>query len=322
MKTLKINRTIFINSIFLLLLIFACNPYAGLQEETTTRGKIKIGVDESMYLLSEAELYTFQSIYTNAHITPIYKPEQDLMDELLNDSLRKKDSLRIFITTRQLTKNEESYLNGKYIYPVTSPIAYDAVAFIVNLKSKDTLLKYNVIENIFKGKIKYWNEIDKNNNSGKINVVFDNLKSSNVRYIKETFKIDSFPKNCFVATKNEEVINYVEKNSNAIGVIGVNWISDTQDSLTRNFLNRIKVVAVTPTYDPEGEDYYKPYQAYVANKSYPFTRVVYIINRESFTGLGSGFTAFVSGDQGQRIVRRMGMVPATMPVRIVKLTKK
>ncbi len=316
MRTQLLNRKNFLPILIFTLILFGCNPNAGLNEETPTRGKIKIGIDESFSLLGDAELYTFQAIYKDAHITPLYEPELDILDELINDSVR------LIITTRKLTANEEKYLHGKFSYPITSTIAYDAVSFIVNPINSDTLLRYTMINDIFKGKIKNWSQINPHNNAGKINVVFDNLKSANVRYIKEIFKLDSFPKNCYVAKKNSEVINYVEKHINALGVIGVNWISDTSDSVTRDFLKRIKVVGVTPKYDPESDDYYKPYQAYIADKSYPFTREVYVINRESFTGLGSGFIAFVSGDQGQRIVLKMGMVPATMPVRIVKLSNK
>ncbi len=108
---------------------------------------------------------------------------------------------------------------------------------------------------------------------------------------------------------------------NALGIVSVNWISDKNDSLTRGFLKKIKVVAVTSEFDSEGDDFYRPYQAYIADKSYPFIREVYTISRETFTGLGSGLIAFIAGESGQRIILKMGMVPATMPVRIIQ-TKK
>ena len=62
---------------------------------------------------------------------------------------------------------------------------------------------------------------------------------------------------------------------------------------------------------------YKPYQAYVAQGLYPYTRKVYIISREARTGLGTGFSSFVAGDVGQKIILKMGVLPASMPVRIV-----
>jgi phosphate transport system substrate-binding protein len=42
-------------------------------------------------------------------------------------------------------------------------------------------------------------------------------------------------------------------------------------------------------------------------------------SRESFTGLGSGFVSFVSGEKGQRIILKSGLVPATMPIRIIQV---
>jgi phosphate transport system substrate-binding protein len=302
--------------LILVLILFSCNPNGGQNTENPTRGNIKIAVDENFFLLSDAELFTFQSIYVNAHITPIYKPEMDILTDFLNDSVR------LMITSRKLTKEEDSYLKSKQIYARMDSIAYDGVAFIVSPNNNDTLFKYNTIKDIFLGKIKDWKEINKSNKSGKIKVVFDNMKSANVRFIKEKFKIDSFPNNCVAADKNEEVINYVQKDPNAIGVISVNWISDSQDSITRGFKNKIRVVAVTPSYDPDLDEYFKPYQAYIADRSYPFVRSIFVINRETFTGLGTGFIKFVTSDQGQRIVLKMGMVPATMPVRVVAIKNK
>ena len=44
-----------------------------------------------------------------------------------------------------------------------------------------------------------------------------------------------------------------------------------------------------------------------------------IVNIEGRSGLGTGFASFAVGDQGQRLVRLMGMLPATMPIRILKV---
>ncbi len=296
------------------MLIASCNPNAGINEETPTRGKIKIGVDQSFTLLSEAELYTFQSIYNYAHITPQYKPELDVLTDFINDSIR------VMITSRCLTKQEDEYLKSKQIYPVTTKVAYDGLAFIVNNKNKDSIIRYNTIKNIFLGKIKSWEQVNPSNNAGKMKVVFDNNKSANVRFIREKYGIkDSFPKNCYAVNNNDDVINFVEKNINGLGVVSVNWVSDQHDSITRGFLKRVKVVAVSSEFNSDGPDFFRPYQGFIADKSYPFIRDVYMINRETFVGLGSGFVQFVAGDQGQRIILKMGMVPATMPVRLVKI---
>ena len=116
---------------------------------------------------------------------------------------------------------------------------------------------------------------------------------------------------------NAEVIKYVKDNKSALGIISVNWISDTQDSISETFLKDIRIVEVGT--DPK--NYCKPYQGYIAEKSYPFRRDVYMISRETFSGLGTGFASFVAGDQGQRIILKSGLVPATMPIRLIEIKK-
>jgi ABC-type phosphate transport system substrate-binding protein len=311
-KIFRLAFTGFAGLLFLLVLT-ACNRNPNkVIEENATHGNIKIGVDESFTLLAEAELYVFQSIYQHARITPLYKPELEVLDDFMNDSIR------MMITARKLTDSEVEFLKAKNIIARTTLIAYDGLAFVVNNRNRDSMLIYNNVKDIFKGTIKRWNQIDPANKAGKITVVFDNNKSSSVRFIRERFGIpDSFPAYCLAANNNEEVINFVEKNVNALGVVAVNWISDKDDSVTHGFLTRVKVAGLSQEFDTQGTDFYKPYQAYISDKSYPMVREVYAINRESFAGLGTGFIKYLS-IEGQRIVLKMGMVPATMPVRVVR----
>jgi phosphate transport system substrate-binding protein len=112
-------------------------------------------------------------------------------------------------------------------------------------------------------------------------------------------------------------VDYVSKNKNALGLIGVEWISDSDDSTTNTFLSKVKVVGVS------GDSiHFQPYQAYMALKHYPLTRTITTINREGRTGLGTGFVAFFASERGQRIVLKAGLVPKTMPLRIVQVNPK
>jgi phosphate transport system substrate-binding protein len=293
------------------------SPKNPVDDETTTRGSISIGVDDSYRLIAEAELYTFQSLYQYAKIKPLFLTEDSVLQLFL------KDSIRMMITSRKLNKNEEAYLESKQIVPRTTLFAFDAVAFIVNRNNPDTLLRYNSIRDIFQGKTSKWNQVKKKSKLGDISIVFDNARSANVRYMIEKFNLKAgLPKYCFSAVTNDEVVNYVEKHPNAIGIISVNWVSDPQDSVSHGFLKRVKVVAVSSEFYSEGNDFYFPHPAYIADKSYPFIREVYTIGRETFNGLGSGFIQFVTYEKGQRIVLRSGMVPATMPIRLMQIKKE
>ena len=150
--------------------------------------------------------------------------------------------------------------------------------------------------------------------------IFYFANAGNPRYFKEKFSLGSFPANCFAAKNNAEVISYVEKNKNAVGVISVNWISDPADTVSHNFLKRFKVVGIALEGDNNpGTKFYRPFPGYIAEGSYPFTRDVYCINRQPYTGLAHGFSSFIAGEKGQFIVLHAGLVPAAMPVRIVEI---
>jgi phosphate transport system substrate-binding protein len=122
------------------------------------------------------------------------------------------------------------------------------------------------------------------------------------------------PPNSFAVSSDSAVVDYVSMNVNAIGFIGSSWISDNDDSTTNKFLGTISVAGLS-----KGDEYYQPYQAYIAQGEYPLSRDVVVISREARAGLATGFIAFVAGDKGQRIVLKAGLVPGTMPLRIIEI---
>jgi len=148
-------------------------------------------------------------------------------------------------------------------------------------------------------------------------VVFDNRFSGNFRYLKEFTGNAEFPKNVFAVNSNEEVINYVKNNRSALGVIGVNWISDEDDFTVLDFLEGVNVVGLA---DKDTSYYYKPYQGFIKTKEYPLTRDVWMINKGRNAGLNTGFVLFMAGEKGQLIIQKSSLVPAVAPVRLIQIS--
>jgi len=281
--------------------------------ETPTSGNIKIAVDESFQPLIDTEVYTFTSLYTRARITPEYKPEFDVVNDFMNDSVK------VMVTSRKLSESQIQYLRDTLVIARTITFAYDALALITNNENTDTLINYKTVKDIFTGKVTKWKEINPNSKLDEINVIFDNNKSGNIRYFRELFEIkDELGSNFFAVNKNSEVIDFVSRNPDALGIISANWISDKDDSLSRSFLKKINVLAISQPFLNDGT-YYRPDQGWIYDKSYPFVREVYLISRETFSGVGSGFIQWATAEQGQRIVLKSGLVPATMPIRLVQI---
>lgn len=279
--------------------------------DTPTSGSIKIAVDESLRPLLDAEVSTFEGLYAKADIETLYLPEAEALDALLNDSVR------LAVVTRRFTAEEKDYFKTVKITPTELDVALSAVALIVHRNNPDTLINMDQLQALLQGKISRWSDLGSKNNSG-IEIVFDNPNSGLIRHLKDSVaRVESLPANTFAAENNEGVIDYVSQNKNALGLIGLEWISDKDDSVSNSFLERIKVMSVA------GDSaHFKPYQAYLALKYYPLSRRITILSREARSGLGTGFMAFVAGEQGQRIVLKAGLVPVTMPLRVVEINRR
>jgi phosphate transport system substrate-binding protein len=316
-RIFRTGISMLISGIMLLSLSTSCNT-RGTREpaDTPTSGNIKIAVDESFQPLIDTEVFTFTSLYTRAKVHPEYKPEYDVVTDFMNDSVK------VMVTSRKLSDSQIQYLRDTLVVARTITFAYDALAFITNKENKDTLLNYNTVKDIFTRKVKSWKEIDSKSKLSDIDVIFDNNKSGNIRYFRELFGInDTLGDNFYAVNNNAEVIDFVSRNPDAMGIISVNWISDKDDSLSMSFVKKVNVLAISQQFVNDGS-FYRPYQGSIYDKSYPFVREVYLISRETHTGLGAGFIQWATGEQGQRIVLKSGLVPATMPIRLVRIKKE
>ena len=301
--------------IILLVGIQCTNRNAAKIDETPTRGNIRIVADASFQPIVDAEISTFTGLYNYAHITPKYVSEPEIITAFFNDSVK------VVVTAWEPSAEQKELLLNTQIVVRTTNIAFDAIALVINKENKDSLFTYQNVNDLFTGKLADWSDLDSSSKFGKISIVFDNEKSTNIRYFKEEFKLDgSLPSNFYSVKSNEEVIDYVSKNTGAIGLVSVNWICDREDSTSRSFTDKIKIVAVSHKYLNAGT-FSLPDQGSIYDKSYPFTRKINLVSRESFSGLGSGFISWFSSEQGQRIVLKAGLVPATMPIRLIQFKK-
>jgi phosphate transport system substrate-binding protein len=274
-------------------------------QETILTGEINLYVDQTLQSLVEGQIEVFESQY-NAKIHLTAKSES----EIVNDLLSGKTNMAVL--TRRLTKEEENYFTNKKIIPRVSHFASDAVVFIRNKKSNDTLLDLDEVYNLLHGK------------PSKVkNLVFENPNSSVVTYMNRWANVTAGAKeNVYSLNSTKEVLEFVTKNPEAIGVIGMDAMAEPYpewQSLVDN-LNVLSVKNVKNT--PNNKLYYKPTQASLGAGLYPLKRSIYVLNYQGFAGLGTGFASFVVGDIGQRIVMRSNLLPITIPERNINIRKE
>jgi phosphate transport system substrate-binding protein len=289
----------FIFFILLMFFIVTCKQSNAKSKDTTLEGETTVLVDESIKPVVEDLVQVFESKY-NTKITVVAKSEAELIQALA------KDTSRIAIMTRTITKEEIAYFNSKKLYPKITPIAKDALAFITNKNTKDTLITLKEVIDFMKG-----------SKSTKIQgFVFDNLNSSTVRYISDLSKIKSLPsENVFSFKTNNEVIDYVAQNNGMIGVIGINYIFEPSKKMKES-IQKINVLNVLNTTDNK---YYSPTQNNLAEGTYPLARDLFVVNAQGHDGLGMRFSAFITSEIGQRIILKSGLLPCNIPSRKIRI---
>lgn len=289
----------------LLLAIAACGQKntQEKQKETTQTGKTTIAVDESFQPIVDEEAEIFEYLNEQADLNMIYGTENRVVQMLLNDSIR------LAILSRELSAAEEKILADRTLKPEINRFAIDAVTLIVNNASVDTMITVGELKKMLNGQAKT-----------DVNIVFDNPNSSLVRYLKGFANVSDLKgRNIYALKDNKEVIKYVSQHENSIGITGFSWLNDP-DKDYADAVKKVKIVAVKD--DNKKTGYFKPSQTTLALKQYPLTRGLYIVNSTGKMGLGTGFAYFVLSDRGQRIILQSGILPDSIPMREISITKK
>lgn len=276
--------------------VISCTNAPSSDNETVVTGKTTMLVDETFEPIIEDQLIVFESSYKHAEITLVNAPENRVFHALLSDSAK------VAIVARRLSEEENDFFVSKNIIPKTRKFATDAVALIVHNSNPDSVISVEEIIQILKGSHK-----------GSKSLVFDNPNSSTVRYLKELADIESLPKEGVYALRsNAAVIEHVYNNPQAIGVIGVNWLAQPSAELAPLVQ---QLMALKVKIKDNDQEAYKPTQSNLALGLYPLARDLYLINCQGTYGLGLGFSAFLAGERGQRLILKSGLLPDSIPSR-------
>jgi phosphate transport system substrate-binding protein len=296
-----------INNVFILFfvsfLFVMCNQKekVSTNNESILKGSATILVDETLTPIIEDQVAVFESNY-DAKIKIVPKSESEIVISLL------KEKSSIVVLSRNLSVEENKIFEQKKIIPKITKFATDAIALIANKSNNDTLIDLRNVVEFLQGK----------QNSSIKGLVFDNPNSSTVRYMNSLAGIKAIPKKGVYSFKtNQEVIKFVAQNEGMVGVVGVNWLSQPMPEM-QQYVDMVNLLAVKSL---SGGGYYMPSQNNIAEGKYPLARDLYIINGQGYSGLGMGFASFVSGDIGQRIILKSGLLPVRVPGRKINIRK-
>ena len=308
MKTVPIRNLI---SCISLILFFA---WAGCQDDSRdlpTRGKLTMISSEDIFPVIDKEVKEFERMYEKAHITHLQSTTRDAIVQLLNDSVK------VVTSPRQLNDEEKEVIKKYTLEVDTFKIAYDAALVLVNEKNSLTRFTVEELRGILLGKFTQWRALGERNTLGRIVVALGEPNTGMYEYVARRIAGSQPLADVVVpCATTTDVIAYVAGHTNAIGFVSQAWVSETPPK------TRIADIG-DPAFKRDSTsttlEYFPPLQAHVYRNYYPLRRTLYIFSRNAGTGVGIGFSAFVTGAQGQKLFLKNGLVPATMPVRLVQL---
>lgn len=306
------------------LLSTGCSKYGDKKPQPIA----KIACDASFENILEQEIDVYEYIYPKEDVIAYYVDENSAVDSLMAMS-----GIRTAVITRMLTDQEVNYLKSHRNSVYQKKIAVDAIAIIVNPENPVEILSLEELTEILSGKYTSWDKIEPTK-LGDINVIFDHQGSSVVNYMRDSVMHGQpFGPNVYAQKSNEDVFKVVASNKNAIGIIGVSWItsdmssrnasveelaaaSQASDTTRVDFNSDVKVLKIRGKGEVTA---YRPYQAYIFDGSYPLHRSVYMITTGTGATTSHRFFSFVTGFQGQKIIQMTGILPATVRPRMAQV---
>ena len=304
-------KTVAFNMFAICILLFTSCENNRKSTNSLTSDDIHIAVDETFRPIMEEEMNVFAGQNPEADVKPVYCNEVEALNLFL------KDSVRLAVVTRALSTKEAEAIRANKLFLRSQRIATDALALIVNKANPDTLIAMQTIKKIVSGKITKWDDVPGAQTRGDLELVFDNPNSSTVRYIKDSI-CGGLPlegEHLKAQKTNADVIDYVSRSRNAIGVIGVDWIGNDADSTNLTFNHDVQVMRVSNSAVAEKGNSYLPLQYYIGTGHYPLTRAVYMLSSDpNVRSTQLSFYYFVSDTPGQLIITKSSQLLPYMPV--------
>ena len=196
---------------------------------------------------------------------------------------------QIGMSSRRAKATEFSAAAAKGVNMKPTIVAYDGIAVLVNEKNPITALTKKQVEQIFTGDVIDFAAIG--GNAGAISVYTRNTSSGTYSDFKDLamHKRDYAPSSQKLAG-NEQIASEVAKNVNGIGYVGLAY---TKEPGTRV----ITIDGGVPTKES------------VLAKKYPYARPTFYYTNGEPSGEAAKFIAFTLGDEGQKIVEKIGFIP-------------
>lgn len=285
--------------------------------ETPTSGHLAVLATESLVPLIQKEAEEFHRLYPDANVTVSPASTREAIVQMLNGGVRG------IVTDRSLNTEEREVARQYDIEITETKIAEDALAVLVHNRNPIKNISLQSLEKIITRKTTDWAFVPESGYSGKIELCLTGRNSGAYELLTHHFfqtKEEIVPQ--VISDTQHGVFEYVATHQRAVGVVSLATLNDTVDHpQIRTFRTLTHVLAVGGADSATSNTFVKLHQANVYRLLYPLHYPIFIYSTTKNTGVAAGFSAFVASVPGQKILLNAGLVPATMPVRLVQVTQ-
>lgn len=303
--------------------------FSGKGKDVPTAGQVSIGFEWGDTFMVQQWLEIFHSQYPKAKITPIYGNYSELTDLLLKDSLH-----GVFMHER-FNSDQLAWLKQQKNSTVNEiELGTTSLVFITSRESQIENLKLDQIRNeLFGGVFK------KSANEASYNWILPSRSSSEWGRLAKFFSSQNYVTNLKGGlsdssesneqkwmnhqpgnhvrwfNSHQEIIQYVSRNPNTVGVVSLNCIADKKDSLALANSKNVKVLAIE---NKQGK-YTYPFQSQISLAQYPFDQPVVSYEMQGYSGLITGFVLYCNSQAGQALMKKSGLLPKNYQGRKIEL---
>lgn len=276
----------------------SCTPFdfqkAG--QDVPTAGRVEIGFDRGDSLMVMQWITQFESEYPKAKVVPVFLNESELLKRV------EEGSIEGFYLHRELDSLEQKGLASRGVKVRSVKVAKTAVALVTHSHTALKSLTHAQFSRLFsQGGL--W-VVSKQSSELRSALAFANSLDSN-----QTWRVQE-------SGTVQALLDRIQQDPTTLGLLPLNVLVDKRDSFALKARSRCAILGLE---EPVSGAVSYPFQSDLARNQYAMAQPLVAYDLQGYSGLVSGFMAYVSSQPGQIIVKKSGLLPQTPPARTIQL---
>lgn len=246
-------------------------------------GIVNISGSDTMVNLAQAWGEAYAEVNPDAAITVKGGGSGNGIAALINKTVDIANS------SREIKPEEIEQAQANGVEPVTTEVARDGLAVIVNTANKVSDISKEDLGKVYRGEITNWKQLGgadadivllgRDSSSGTYAFVQEEVVGKDKLYAKSMRNLQS----------SQAIVDETAKNPNAIGYVGIGYESST--------VKPVNVDGVAASVET------------VLDATYPLSRPLNMISNGEPAGTAKAYLDWILGSDGQKIVADQGFVP-------------